>query len=557
MFCFHCQETLNNQNCYMVGVCGKTDEVATLQDMLVYALKGLSIYGTLGREYQIVNEKIDLFVAQAMFATLSNVNFDADRLTEMVKTALAHRDALREQFLTAYEAKHGQPFTQPLPDVATWYYVDGSTEEFVTKGETVGVMADPHIHADIRSLRELIVYGVKGLAAYAEHVAMMDVHREDLFAFVQNALAFTTREDVTADELTAKALEVGQYGVEVMAALSTAHTDKYGHPEPTEVQLGVVDGPAILISGHDLHDLEDLLEQTKGTGINIYTHGEMLPAHGYPFFKKYPHLVGNYGNAWWQQQQEFTEFNGPILMTTNCIQKPLAKYADRIYTTGMVGWPDIPHVEDREPGQRKDFSQIIEKALQCPAPNSLEEGSIMVGFAHQALLDRAETIVGAIKSGAIKRFVVMAGCDGRQKSRQYYTDIATGLPQDNVILTAGCAKYRYNKLDLGDIGGIPRVIDAGQCNDSYSLVVVALKLAEVFGVESVNDLPISYDIAWYEQKAVLVLLALLHLNVKKIRLGPTLPAFLTPNIINVLVNNFELKPINTVELDLEAIAVGN
>lgn len=558
MFCFHCQETLNNQNCYLVGVCGKTEEVANLQDMLVYALKGLAIYSSQARKLGIVNDETDLFVAQAMFATLTNVNFDADRFVELIKETLDRRDSLRATFLAAYEAHYGEPFTVPLPEMATWYYVTGTKDEFEAKGALVGVMDDSTLDPDSRSLRELIIYGLKGLAAYTEHVAMLGVQRTDLLAFIQDALAFTTQDNLTTDELVAKAMEVGQYGVQVMAALSEAHTDKYGHPEPTTVDIGVPDDkPGILISGHDLHDLEDLLEQTKDIGINVYTHGEMLPAHAYPFFKQYSHLVGNYGNAWWQQQPEFVAFNGPIVMTTNCIQKPLAKYADRIFTSGMVGWPDMPHIPPREAGERKDFSAVIEKARQSPPPTPIEKGSVTVGFGHQAILDRAETIISAIKSGAIKRFVVMAGCDGRQPERQYYTDIAAGLPADNVILTAGCAKYRYNKLDLGDIGGIPRVLDAGQCNDSYSLVVVAMKLAEAFGLDSVNELPISYDIAWYEQKAVLVLLSLLSLNVKKIRLGPTLPAFLSDNVINVLVDQFDLKPISTVEHDLQAIAAGN
>lgn len=556
MFCYQCQETTNNQNCYLRGVCGKSGATAALQDMLVFALKGLSVCAVKARELGESDPATDLFVAQALFATLSNVNFDDERIVELIIEALNRRDQARQRFFELYVARHGQPFTGVLPEAATWYYLDGSQEEFVWKGETVGITADPKLNEDIRSLRELILYGLKGLAAYTEHAAMLDNHREDLLIFLQEALAFTTHTDFTVAEMTAKALECGKYGVDVMAALDETLTTRYGHPEPTQVSLGVVDGPGILISGHDLRDLEDLLEQTAGTGINVYTHGEMLPAHAYPFFKKYPHLVGNYGNAWWLQQKEFPGFNGPIVMTTNCLQKPLPSYADRIYTTGMVGWAEIPHIPNRPQDGRKDFSTVIERARGCETPQPLESGSILVGFAHKAILDRAEAVVSAVQSGAIKRFVVMAGCDGRQKERQYYTDIAAGLPEDNVILTAGCAKYRYNKLNLGDIGGIPRVLDAGQCNDSYSLIAVALKLAEVFGVESVNDLPISYDIAWYEQKAVLVLLALLHLNVKQIRLGPTLPAFLTPNVINLLVETFDLKPISTVEMDLDLIAAG-
>lgn len=553
MFCFQCQETTNNLNCAIRGVCGKSPEVAALQDMLVYALKGVSIYGTKARELGYSDPATDLFVMQALFATLSNVNFDEARFVELIQEALARRDDLRNRFYVRYVNQHGTDFIDPLPEAATWYYLAGDEAEFVAKGRTVGLTAEPTLNEDIRALRELLIYGLKGLAAYVDHTAMFDDLRIEICIFAQKALAYTAQSELDADTLLGLAMECGKVGVDAMAALDHHHTSRYGHPEPTAVNLGVVDGPAILISGHDLRDLEDLLEQTAGTGINVYTHGEMLPAHGYPFFKQYPHLVGNYGNAWWQQQKEFESFNGAILMTTNCIQKPTRHYVDRIFTTGLVGWPEIPHIADRPKGGRKDFSGIIAKALECPSPTPIEEGEITVGFARQAILDRADAVVDAIQSGAIKRFVVMAGCDGRQKERQYYTDIAAALPQDHVILTAGCAKYRYNKLPLGDINGIPRVLDAGQCNDSYSLVAVALKLAEVFGVESVNDLPIAYDIAWYEQKAVLVLLSLLYLDVKQIRLGPTLPAFLTPNVINVLVEKFGLQPMGTVEEDLAAI----
>lgn len=556
MFCFQCQETTNNIHCDIRGVCGKSPEVAALQDLLVYALKGIALFSVKARDLGDSDPATDLFVVQALFATLSNVNFDEERFVGLIHEALARRDEVRVRFYTLYEETNGRPFTQPLPEMATWYYLAGDRIEFTQKGGTVSLMAELEMPEDLRALRELLIYGLKGLAAYSDHIAMFDELRTDLCAFVQEALAYTAQPTLDADRLIALAMQCGKIGVDAMAALDHQHTSRYGHPEPTQVNLGVVDGPAILISGHDLRDLEDLLEQTVGTGVNVYTHGEMLPAHAYPFFKQYPHLVGNYGNAWWQQQKEFATFNGAILMTTNCIQKPTAKYADRIFTTGMVGWPETQHIGERPLGGRKDFSAVIAKALACPAPIPIEEGSITVGFAHKAILDRADMVVSAIKSGAIKRFVVMAGCDGRQKERQYYTDLAAGLPKDNIILTAGCAKYRYNKLDLGDIGGIPRVLDAGQCNDSYSLVAVALKLAEVFGVESVNDLPIAYDIAWYEQKAVLVLLSLLYLNVKQIRLGPTLPAFLTPNVINFLVEKFELKPIGNVEEDLAAIAVG-
>ncbi len=553
MFCFHCQETTNNLNCSVRGVCGKSPEVAVLQDMLVYALKGISLYSVKARELGYSDPETDLFVVQALFATLSNVNFDEARFVELIREAFARRDELRNRFYTRYAMRWGSEFIEALPEAATWYYLTGDETEFAAKGATVGVLAEPQMNEDLRSLRELLIYGLKGLAAYTEHTAMLDDLRTEICAFVQEALAYSAQTDLTVDALLAMTMSCGKYGVDAMAALDHQHTSRYGHPEPTGVNLGVVAGPAILISGHDLRDLEDLLEQTVDTGVNVYTHGEMLPAHGYPFFKKYPHLVGNYGNAWWQQQKEFESFNGAILMTTNCIQKPTRHYADRIFTTGMVGWPEIPHIGERVAGGRKDFGAVIAKALTCPSPIPIEEGTITVGFARQAILDRADAVVSAVQSGAIKRFVVMAGCDGRQKERQYYTDIAAALPQDHVILTAGCAKYRYNKLPLGNINGIPRVLDAGQCNDSYSLVAVALKLAEVFGVANINELPIAYDIAWYEQKAVLVLLALLYLDVKQIRLGPTLPAFLTPNVINVLVEKFGLQPMGRVEADLAAI----
>lgn len=557
MYCFQCQETIDNQYCDLSGICGKNAEIGSLQDLLVYALKGLSVVGEKAAELGVTYPATHRFVAGALFATLTNVNFDPNRLVSLIKETLTRRDALRDRFFAAYQKKHGQPFVTPLPEMATWYFVAGTRAEFERKGETVGITALGHPNADIQSLRELITYGVKGLAAYMEHVAILGQTNPDMEAYMLRALAFTTVENATLEQLVGVAMECGKFGVDAMAMLDQAHTTRYGHPEPTPVNLGVKNGPGILISGHDLLDLEELLEQTAGKGINIYTHGEMLPAHAYPFFKKYPHLVGNYGGAWWEQKENFTDFNGPIVMTTNCLQKPMPAYADRLFTTGVVGWEGTPHLADRAPGASKDFGPVIQKALACPPPTSLENGTITIGFAHKAILDRAEAVIAAVKSGAVKRFVVMAGCDGRQPERDYYTDIAAGLPQDAIILTAGCAKYRYNKLNLGDIGGIPRVLDAGQCNDSFSLVMVALKLAEAFGVESVNDLPISYDIAWYEQKAVLVLLALLHLNVKKIRLGPTLPAFLSPNVVNFLVENFELKPIGTVEDDLAAIMAGN
>jgi len=429
-------------------------------------------------------------------------------------------------------------------------------DELVQKGATVGVMADPNLDEDVRSLRQLLTYGLKGLAAYADHAYILGHYNDDLLAFLQEALVATTDEDASADDLVGTVLKCGEMGVQAMALLDQANTSTYGYPEPTQVNIGVREGPAILISGHDLRDLDELLQQTEGTGVNVYTHGEMLPANAYPAFKKHPHFVGNYGGSWWRQQKEFEKFGGAILMTTNCIVKPKESYRDRMFTTGLVGWPAVPHIPDRQDGGQKDFGPVIAKALESGSPQELEQGTIPIGFAHAAVLSVADKVVEAVKSGAIKRFVVMAGCDGRHKTRQYYTEVAKGLPRDTVILTAGCAKYRYNKLDLGDINGIPRILDAGQCNDSYSLVVIAQKLAEAFGLSDINDLPVSYDIGWYEQKAVIVLLALLSLGVKKIRLGPTLPAFISPNVLKVLVESFDIKPITTVEEDLAAMMVG-
>lgn len=555
MFCYQCQETVKNEGCTIRGICGKNDDVAVLQDALLSLLKGIAVFGVRARELGITDEETDRFVLQGLFSTVTNVNFDPDRFVVLAQHAITLRNRLRDKVMEKCPHTNGSDCLSHLPAPATWEW-DGSTETLLRKGAEVGVVADPRINEDVRSLRELLVYGLKGLAAYADHAGILGYTSAEIATFVHEGLASTLDDDLPVGDLIQLCLRCGTYGVQVMALLDTANTTTYGHPEPTWVNIGVQDGPGILISGHDLRDLDDLLRQTEGTGVKVYTHGEMLPAHAYPAFKKYPHLVGNYGGAWWDQQREFSSFNGPILMTTNCIQKPMADYEDRIFTTGHVGWPGLPHIADREPGQEKNFRPIIAKALTCSAPTSLETGQIPVGFAHNSVLSVADKVVDAIKGGAISRFVVMAGCDGRHPSRSYYTDVAQGLPNDMVILTAGCAKYRYNKLPLGDIGGIPRVLDAGQCNDSYSLVVVAQKLAEAFGVGNVNDLPISYDIAWYEQKAVLVLLALLSLGIKGIRLGPTLPAFLSPGVASVLVQQFDIKPIDTVENDLSAIAMG-
>jgi len=548
MFCFQCQETAKNQGCTVRGVCGKTADVANLQDLLIWLLKGVSFYGVRAGELGISDPETDLFVAQALFATITNANFDPQRFVALANKAIVLRDRLKAQIT---EVPQG-----PLPEMAIWAPETGDLEELIQKGATVGVMSDPDLDEDIRSLRELLTYGLKGLAAYADHAYVLEHYNDALLAFLQEALLATTDERASADDMVGLVLKCGEMGVQAMALLDQANTSTYGNPEPTQVNIGVREGPAILISGHDLRDLDELLQQTEDTGINVYTHGEMLPANAYPAFKKYSHFMGNYGGSWWHQQREFEKFGGAILMTTNCIVKPRPSYQDRIFTTGMAGWPDVRHIPDRQDGEQKDFGPVIAKALESGSPQELEHGTIPIGFAHASVLSVADKVVEAVKSGAIKRFVVMAGCDGRHKTRQYYTEMADSLPHDTVVLTAGCAKYRYNKLDLGEINGIPRILDAGQCNDSYSLVVIAQKLAEAFGLDDINDLPISYDIAWYEQKAVIVLLALLSLGVKHIRLGPTLPAFVSPNVLNVLIEKFDIKPITTVEEDLAAIVAG-
>ncbi|WP_163322813.1 hydroxylamine reductase [Draconibacterium mangrovi] len=543
MFCFQCQEAAKGTGCTIAGVCGKTSDVANLQDTLLYVLKGICWYNEKLRAVGANPDKVDKFVFDGLFSTITNANFDAAVFTKRIIKALQLRNEL---YVLSKEA--GVVLPAELPAFATW--TGNTTEEFEAKAEEVGVLSTEN--EDIRSLRELIIYGVKGLAAYAEHAYNLGSQKDEIFAFMQRALVATT-EDLSVDELVALTLETGKFGVDVMALLDAANTGSYGNPEATKVNIGVRNNPAILISGHDMKDMEELLKQTEGTGVDVYTHSEMLPAHYYPAFKKYEHLVGNYGNAWWKQNTEFESFNGPILFTTNCIVPPKASatYTDRIYTTGASGLNGAIHIPDRKDGKMKDFSAIIEHAKKCAAPQEIETGEIVGGFAHAQVFALADKIVDAVKSGAIKKFFVMAGCDGRMKSRDYYTQFAEQLPQDTVILTAGCAKYRYNKLPLGDIGGIPRVIDAGQCNDSYSLAVIALKLKEVFELNDINELPISYNIAWYEQKAVIVLLALLHLGVKNIHLGPTLPAFLSPNVANVLVENFGIGGITEVEQDLE------
>ncbi len=545
MYCDQCQETVNNDACTDIGVCGKDPEVSNLQDLFVWELKGLAYLAEEARTAGITDEEVEQFIAEGLFSTITNVNFDPDWFEERIRDGFA----LREQLRTRYESEMGPVDDGSLPEAATWEADDVAA--FHDKAPEVGVQTTEN--EDVQSLRELLTYGIKGIASYADHAHILGKHKDEVFEFVQRGLAATLDDDASVEELTGLVLEAGEMGVEVMETLDEAHTETYGHPEPTEVNVGVRDRPGILVSGHDLKDLEELLEQTEGEGVDVYTHGEMLPAHAYPAFEEYDHFVGNYGNAWWQQDEEFESFNGPVLLTTNCLVPPEDSYAHRTYTTGVVRFPDLPHVADREGGGQKDFSALIEHAKETEPPEEIETGSIPNGFAHDAVLDRADDIIGAIEAGDVRGFVVMGGCDGRDPERDYYTEMAKSLPDDVIILTAGCAKYRYNKLGLGDIGGIPRVLDAGQCNDSYSLLRIAMELKEALDVEDVNDLPIAYDIAWYEQKAVTVLLALLSQGVEGIRLGPTLPAFLSEGVIDVLVEEFDIKPIDSVENDRRAI----
>ena len=539
MFCYQCQETAGCSGCTRVGVCGKQPDVAVMQDLLVYVTKGISaVTTTLRQEGVEIQPAVNHMITLNLFTTITNANFSKQAIIARIQETLSEKDLLLSKLNTLTS-------TDTLPEAALW---NGSENEFAAKAATVGILSTEN--EDIRSLRELITYGLKGLSAYSKHANVLLQDNEEIDAFMQRALAATLDDSLSADDLIALTLETGKYGVDGMALLDNANTSTYGNPEITKVNIGVGTRPGILVSGHDLRDLEMLLKQTQGSGVDVYTHSEMLPAHYYPAFKKYPNFVGNYGNAWWKQKEEFESFHGPILMTTNCIVPPKGSYKDRLYTTGAAGYPGCKHISG-EIGEEKDFSAIIEQAKHCAAPEEIERGEIIGGFAHNQVLALADDIVTAVKSGAIRKFVVMAGCDGRMKSRNYYTDFAKALPKDTVILTAGCAKYKYNKLNLGDIGGIPRVLDAGQCNDSYSLAVIALKLKEVFGLEDINELPILYNISWYEQKAVIVLLALLYLGVKNIHLGPTLPAFLSPNVAKVLVNTFGIAGIGTVEEDLK------
>lgn len=544
MFCFQCQETARNQGCTVKGVCGKPEETADLQDLLIYVCKGIAVYGERLHEGGTVDRAAARFICKALFTTITNAAWNDAVIIDRISEGLRVRDALRKTV--------GAGMSGTLPDCATWTSED--REAIMAKALSDEVRVTATANEDVRSLRELLIIGCKGIAAYADHAAVLGFEKDDIYAFLMEALASTTGER-SVDDMISLVMRAGETAVTTMALLDEANTTAYGNPEITEVNIGVRDNPGILISGHDLKDMEELLQQTAGTGIDVYTHGEMLPANYYPAFKQYDHFVGNYGGSWWHQNAEFESFNGPILLTTNCLV-PLRKdstYLDRLFTTGVASYPGAVHIADRPAGKTKDFAAIVERARTCAPPESIESGAIVGGFAHNQVMALADKVIDAVKSGAIRRFVVMAGCDGRQKARSYFTEVAEKLPADTVILTAGCAKYRYNKLNLGDIGGIPRVLDAGQCNDSYSLAVIALKLKEAFGLDDINELPVSYDIAWYEQKAVAVLLALLSLGIKGIRLGPTLPAFLSPQVANVLVEKFNIMPVSTPDEDIKAM----
>ncbi len=541
MFCYQCQEAAKGTGCTIKGVCGKTDEVAALQDVLLFVTKGLAHVNSEAAKNELESDKAYKYMIDALFITITNANFDGGKIEAKINEGIQLRDEIRKNL-----SAKGIEVTSDEHCVT---YAGNSQDDFLKLAPAIGILSIEN--EDIRSLKELLIYGVKGMAAYAEHALNLNYESKEISQFIQKALIATTDKTLSADELVGLVLECGKFGVDVMALLDKANTESYGNPEITSVNLGVRNNPAILISGHDLKDMEELLKQTEGTGVDVYTHSEMLPANYYPAFKKYEHFVGNYGNAWWQQKEEFESFNGPILFTTNCIVPPKESYKDRVYTTGASGFDGCTHIADRQNGQPKDFSVVIEHAKKCAPPKEIETGEIVGGFAHNQVLQLADKVVDAVKGGAIKKFVVMAGCDGRMNDRNYYSEFANELPQDTVILTAGCAKYRYNKLPLGDIGGIPRVLDAGQCNDSYSLAVTALKLKEVFGLDDINDLPIVYNIAWYEQKAVIVLLALLSLGVKNINLGPTLPAFLSPNVAKILIETFNIGGISNVKDDIE------
>jgi hydroxylamine reductase len=546
MFCHQCQEASRGTGCTVKGVCGKDETVSNLQDVLLFALKGLAFVSQEARRAGISNPQVSTALVEGLFATITNANFDKAVFIARIRDAITLREELKKELSLRGVSLQGYGKHNLHPSVT---FAATTEDEMLSAWTMASFLAieDP----DVRALRSLVIFGLKGMAAYMEHAINLGKTSDEVLNFIERALAATIDDSLDGNQLTALVLETGKYGVDAMALLDGANTSTYGNPEPTTVQLGVRKNPGILISGHDLKDLEELLEQTQGTGVDVYTHGEMLPAHYYPAFKKYPNFVGNYGNAWWKQVEEFEAFNGPILLTTNCLVPPKESYKHRVFTTGEAGFPGCIHIADRKEGGKKDFSALIALAKTCPSPTPLEEGTLVGGFAHAAIENVAPAVVDAVQKGAIKRFFVMAGCDGRQKGREYYTEFAEALPKDTVILTAGCAKYRYNKLNLGDIGGIPRVLDAGQCNDSYSLALTALKLKEAFGASDVNDLPISFNIAWYEQKAVIVLLALLYLGFKNIHLGPTLPAFLSPNVAKVLVENFGIAGIGTVREDVK------
>ena len=548
MYCFQCQEAAKNEACTVRGVCGKPEDTADLQDLLIYVCKGIAVYGETLQDQGTIDEDAARFITKALFVTVTNVAWDDEEIIDWIKEGLEVRAAVRE--------KAGPADPGTLPDCATW--TPESDEAIMAKALSDEVRITATEDEDVRSLRELLTIGCKGIAAYADHAAVLGYRQDEIDSFLIEALASTTK-DLETDEMIALVMKAGDVAVKTMALLDEAHTATYGHPEITEVNIGVGENPGILISGHDLKDMEELLEQTEGTGVDVYTHGEMLPANTYPAFKSYDHFVGNYGGSWWRQNEEFESFNGPIVMTTNCLTpvKERNTYLDRLFTTGVVSYPGARQIAERPDGGTKDFSEVVEMAKESEPPEEIESGTIVGGFAHNQVLALADEVVEAIESGAIKRFVVMGGCDGRHRTRNYFTEVARNLPDDTVILTAGCAKYRYNKLDLGDIGGIPRILDAGQCNDSYSLAVIALKLKEAFGLDDINELPISYNIAWYEQKAVAVLLALLSLGVKGMRLGPTLPAFLSPGVAKVLVERFDIKPIGSVEEDIAAMMEGS
>ncbi len=548
MFCYQCEQTFQAKGCSDFGVCGKTETSAVLQDLIIYVTKGISIYAEKAREYGVIDPKADLFVLKALFATVTNVNFDDEKLEKIIRDSIEVRNSIKEQFLTSYEEKTGREFGESLPIVTNWQPAE-TTEELLAQGNKVGILTEiQDENEDIRSLRQLLLYGIKGMAAYADHALILGKTDEEVMSFIHKGMAALANYEITADELLSLSLECGKANFKVMEILDAAHTEKFGHPIPTSVPLGAKEGPAILVSGHDLHDLELLLEQTEGKNVTIYTHGEMLPAHGYPELKKYKQLYGNYGGAWQDQIKEFAQFPGAILMTTNCIQKPQESYFENIFTTGNVAWPGVKHISED-----KDFTPVIEKAIEMEGyPIDIPNKEIMVGFGHNAVLGVADKVVDAVKEGAIKHFFLIGGCDGAKYGRNYFTDFAQKAPEDSVILTLACGKYRFNKFDFGDIGGIPRLLDVGQCNDAYSAIKIAVALSEAFDC-GVNDLPLSLIISWYEQKAVAILLTLLHLGIKNIKLGPSLPAFITPNVLNILVENYAIAPITDAEADIENI----